>query len=100
MLDYYKRNDTSYPKSILEKSCDLEEEEDEKIMINLFKIDSSVSNEFITNKELGSVLKDNNINITVKKAKTLLVGKGAKVHRTGKGRGLLGIQIIEEDEDE
>ncbi len=100
MLDYYKRNDTSYPKSILEKSCDLEEEEDEKIMINLFKINSSVANEFITNKELGSVLKDNNINITVKKAKTLLVGKGAKVHRTGKGRGLLGIQIIEEDEDE
>ena len=100
ILDYYKRNDTSYPRSILEKSCDLEEEEDEKIMINLFKIDSSVSGEFINNKELGSILKDNNINITVKKAKTLLVGKGAKVHRTSKGRGLLGIQLIEEEDDE
>ena len=98
MLDYYKRNDTKYPKSILAKSCDLDEEEDEKIMINLFIIDSS--NEFITNKELGTILKDNNINITVKKAKTLLVGKGAKVHRTSRGRGLMGISLIEDFGDD
>jgi hypothetical protein len=102
MIEFYNRNDTKYPQSILDKLNDLEEDEDEKKLIQLFNIDTS--NEFITNKELKEIIEENEINITLKKAKTLLIGKGARVHRRGKDRGLKGVSINldfgDDDEEE
>jgi len=100
MIEFYKRNDTEYPKSILEKSGELEEEDDEKKLIQLFFINDSVSDEFITNKQLKDIIKDNEINITIKKAKTLLIGKGAKSHRKKSGVGLKGVSLILDFGDE
>tara|TARA_R110000744_G_scaffold33009_3_gene76937 strand:- start:4023 stop:6341 length:2319 start_codon:yes stop_codon:yes gene_type:complete len=96
MIEYYNKDKTEYPKTILEKSGELEEEEDEKVLINLFNMDVSVAQHFLDNKELKTILTDNNINITIKKAKTLLIGKGAKNHRTKTGRGLLGLQLLDD----
>ena len=100
MIEFYKRNDTEYPRKILKKCGELDEDEDEKILIGLFCIGVGVSDQFLENKELKQILIDNNLSITLKKAKTLLIGKGARNYRGTKGRGLKGLEFIEDFGDE
>ena len=51
----------------------------------------------VNNNQIKEVLKDKDIRMTLKKAKTLLCGKGASIFRSGNFRGLKDIMIIEDD---
>lgn len=96
LIDYYKRNDTEYPKSILDNINDLEDEDDVDKLLSLFEINNNTKEQKINNKELKKILRDNSISMTMKKAKDLLIGKGCSSYRTKSDRGIKGLQIIEE----
>jgi hypothetical protein len=98
IFEYYNRKDTSYPEELFKSIKDSDEDEDDEMkLINSFKINSEVKDYTVSNIQLKEVLKDKDIRITLKKAKTLLCGKGASLFRSGGFRGLKDLMIIEDD---
>ncbi len=105
LIDYYKRDNTAYPQSILNNIIELDDEDDEEKLLSLFDINQDTKNIKLTNKELKRIVKDNSISMTMKKAKELLIGKGCSSYRTDKSRGIKGASEIinfvdDDDEDE
>lgn len=98
LIDYYKRNDTEYPKTILDNVNELDDEDDIDKLLSLFTINNDTKNNRINNKELKKIVQDNNIGMTMKKAKDLLIGKGCSSYRTDKNRGIKGALLILEDD--
>lgn len=98
IFEYYNRKDTSYPEELFKSIKDSDEDEDdEKKLINSFKINSEAKDSTVSNIQIKEVLKDKDIRMTLKKAKTLLCGKGASIFRSGGFRGLKDIMILEDD---
>tara|TARA_B110000046_G_C13003014_1_gene403079 strand:- start:110 stop:2437 length:2328 start_codon:yes stop_codon:yes gene_type:complete len=96
IIDAYKTN-VSFPKELkIEQNEDLENDDDR--LINLFDF-TEISEDRITTLQLKSILTENKINFTSRKATSILVGRGAKKFNN-KGRGVCGLRIHEEENEE
>lgn len=100
LIDYYKRIDTEYPKTILDNVTELDDEDDVDKLLSLFTINRDTANNRITNKDLKKLIQENNIGMTMKKAKDLLIGKGCSSYKSNNKRGIKGAMIILEDDDD
>ena len=96
IIDAYKTN-VSFPKELkIEQNEDLENDDDR--LINLFDF-TEISEDRISTLQLKSILTENKINFTSRKATSILVGRGAKKFNN-KGRGVCGLKIHEEENEE
>ena len=56
-------------------------------------------NDIITNASLKQIV-ESELTMSVRKAKMILIGKGAKAHRNNKSRGLKCLKLANDDDDE
>lgn len=87
-----------YPKNLLEENKNNEDDDnnDKQKLFDLFEFSNNDNNR-ISNKDLKFYLKDENINMSVKKAKILLKCKGCKDYRDSQSRGLSGLKLISDN---
>ena len=93
-------NPVSYPKVYAEANKALEDDNDDDIkkLINMFRITAD-KEDFVNSKTIKHVV-DENVTMSLKKAKRLLISKGAKAGRTNKDRGLRYIKLLAHDDDD
>ena len=100
LLDYYNRKDTKYPAKLYERNQAVDEDEDdEKRLINSFIINETTIGNKLSNNDIKQILTDEDIRMTLKKAKMLLCGKGASEYKSGASRGLKDIMLNEPTDD-
>jgi hypothetical protein len=93
LLFGYFNNPKEYPCEIKEELID-DQDDDYKKLFSLFEFTNS-KNDFITNDDLNSIMKEYNIPFILKKVKMLLKTKGdVREHRTNRYRGLTGLKAI------
>ena len=92
------QNDIKFPKRIKKEMAE-DAENDDDVFVNLFEF-TGINGDRLSNKFIRTLLDQNNINFTIRKAGTILVGKGAKRYKNGANRGLSGIKIAELEEEE
>ena len=90
-----------YPEFMRQQNDSLNDDDNDEIekLINLFEM-TRKSEDKIDNKTLKMIVNCNNIDMSLKKAKTILQGKGAKHYRDTSSRGLSGLKEINDDDDE
>ena len=92
------QNDIKYPKRIKKEMAE-DAENDDDTFVNLFEF-TGINEDRLSNKVIRTLLDENNINFTIRKAGTILAGKGAKRYKNGGNRGFSGIKIAELEEEE
>jgi hypothetical protein len=91
-------NKVEYPQS-LRKENQNDDDNEYKILKSIFKITND-EKDFINNKDIQQIMKDNNISFTIKKVKMLLKTEGAKDKTYNNKRGLNFIKYAIEDSDD
>lgn len=90
-----------YPEVIRQENKSNDDGDDYETLFDLFKI-TAEKKDFISNKELKTIIQQSNIPFTIKKVKMLLKTKGAVEHKKGSERGLgcISRDYDHESEDE
>ena len=98
ILEYYD-NYKDYPENMKkQKLQDLEDEDDMSKLFNLYEFTLNNTDK-INNEILRADLKENKINMSLKKMKQMLKTKGLKDFRCKATRGLSGLKHIDENDE-
>lgn len=95
LIEYYSIK-KEYPQEIKKELDENMDEDDYKMLFNLFEFTNSQS-DFITNDEIRNIIKNAKLPFTLKKCKMLLKTKGAYEGRSKSVKGLNGLKIISEE---